>query len=98
MLCVYACSRRNGLPLQICDSFPRPPCCVLGWVQGLIPRASELIKLGVAFGFAFIPFALAVALAFGGLYSVSAMAWQGRLNGAQETNACTCRSMRGVGW
>ena len=39
-------------------------------VQGLIPRGSELLKLGLSFFLAFIPFILVISLAFGGIYAV----------------------------
>lgn len=39
-------------------------------LEGLIPRGSVLIRLGLSFTLAFGPFILAVALAFGGLYAV----------------------------
>jgi hypothetical protein len=39
-------------------------------LEGLIPRASELLKLGVSFFLAFGPFILGVVLAFGLIYSV----------------------------
>jgi hypothetical protein len=40
-------------------------------LEGLIPRATELIKLGVSFTFAFLPFFVGVTLAFLFVYSVS---------------------------
>jgi hypothetical protein len=42
--------------------------------QGLIPRATELIKLGLSFFLAFAPLVLGVAVLFGGVYAVSSMA------------------------
>lgn len=60
---------------------PRPPPCI--WpglphqprspthpLQGFIPRAVELLKLGGVFFLGFAPFILAVSLAFGGIYLV----------------------------
>lgn len=40
-------------------------------LEGLIPRATELIKLGGAFFLAFGPFIIAVALSFTAIYAVS---------------------------
>lgn len=39
-------------------------------LQGLIPRATELLKLGVTFFLAFLPFIAVVSLAFGAIYFV----------------------------
>lgn len=39
-------------------------------LEGLIPRGSELLKLGLSFFLAFIPFILVISLAFGGIYAV----------------------------
>lgn len=43
----------------------------LAAVQGLIPRATELIKLGAAFTLAYGPFIAGVGLAFWAVYAVS---------------------------
>lgn len=40
-------------------------------LEGLIPRATELVKLGVSFTFAFLPFFVGITLAFLAIYSVS---------------------------
>ena len=51
----------------------RLPACLPGWlaaVQGFIPRASELLKLGLTFFLAFVPFILVISLAFSGIYAV----------------------------
>lgn len=48
-----------------------PVCCdACLSVQGLIPRASELLKLGGSVFLAFVPFILAISLAFGGIYAL----------------------------
>lgn len=39
-------------------------------LEGLIPRASELLKLGGSVFLAFVPFILAISLAFGGIYAL----------------------------
>lgn len=39
-------------------------------LEGFIPRASELLKLGLSFWLAFLPFILVIALATGGIYAV----------------------------
>lgn len=39
-------------------------------MQGLIPRASELLKLGASVFLAFAPFIVAISLLFGGIYMV----------------------------
>eukprot|EP00775_Hariotina_reticulata_P001327 gene1327-1671_t len=39
-------------------------------LEGLIPRASELLKLGGSIFLAFAPFILAISLMFGGIYYV----------------------------
>ena len=39
-------------------------------MQGFLPRATELLKLGLSFFLAFGPFILVVSLAFGGIYAV----------------------------
>ena len=39
-------------------------------LEGLIPRASQLLQLGASFAFAFGPFILFVLVAFGLVYSV----------------------------
>jgi len=39
-------------------------------VQGFLPRATELLKLGGTFFLGFLPFILAVSLAFGAIYFV----------------------------
>lgn len=41
-------------------------------LEGFLPRASELLKLGLSFFLAFGPFIVAVALAFTAIYAVSA--------------------------
>lgn len=45
-----------------------------GWhhVQGLLPRAGELVKLGTTFFLAFWPLVLTAIVLFGGAYAVSA--------------------------
>lgn len=40
-------------------------------LEGLFPRASALLQLGVSFFLAFGPFIVAVVLAFGAIYAVS---------------------------
>jgi hypothetical protein len=44
--------------------------CFVFLLQGLLPRASELLKLGASVFLAFVPFILAISLAFGGIYAV----------------------------
>jgi len=39
-------------------------------LEGLIPRATELLKLGGSVFLAFVPFILAISLLFGGIYMV----------------------------
>lgn len=39
------------------------------WLQGFIPRATELLKLGLAFSLYFLPAAAIVSLVFFALYS-----------------------------
>lgn len=43
-------------------------------LQGLIPRASQLLQLGATVFLAFGPFILAVLLTFAALYGVSVLA------------------------
>ena len=52
--------------LSVCPFPPPAAACP----QGFIPRASELLKLGLSFWLAFLPFILVIALATGGIYAV----------------------------
>jgi hypothetical protein len=56
-------------PLAAVYSPPPPPSPSTHY-QGLLPRASELLKLGASVFLAFVPFILAISLAFGGIYAV----------------------------
>lgn len=44
---------------------------VLPSLQGLIPRAKELIKLGGGFFLAFVPAVIVISLLFTGMFAVS---------------------------
>lgn len=45
-------------------------CWLCRGLQGLIPRASELLKLGASVFLAFVPLIVAISLMFGGIYYV----------------------------
>ena len=69
--------RRSTPPPGFAGGDDTPPQLLLSrqlnseGLEGLIPRAAELVKLGLGFFLAFGPFIVAVALAFTAIYAVS---------------------------